>query len=1476
MSDSGLSATKLALLGKKSWAEHGTYRTAEPIAVVGMACRFPGGAHDPDSFWEMLLAGNDAVTEVPPSRWDVDEWYDADPATPGRIASRWGGFLDDIRGFDAGYFGISPREAECMDPQQRIALEVACEALERAGVPLDSVAGTDAGVFFASYHDDYALMQYGELASVSARTLTGALQSVVANRISYALGIHGPSMAVDSACSSSLVTTHLACQALRSRDCDLAITGGVSIMATPHVTVALSKSGFMSPTGRCHTFDAAADGFVRAEGCGAVILKRLADAIADGDEVLAVIRGSAVNQDGESTNLAAPNGLAQASVVRRALQNAGIEPRHVSLIEAHGTGTQLGDPIETDALGEVFSDATAGDGRCYLGSIKSNVGHMEAAAGVGGLIKSILALRHETIPPHAGFETLNPLIRFDGTPFAITTSAIPWDPRGPTRVAGISSFGVGGTNAHIVVEQSPSGLTPSAKPPAAPWILPLSARSEASLKRLATRYEEQLRRDPDAAGLVCRGAARRRTHHSLYRLAVTGGSADALVDALARLGGGTVTAATPKAELPRLGFLYSGQGTQWAGMGRELYDAEPVFRDALDRVETASVAAGGPSVLEEIGRGSADTQLDRTDIAQLGIFAIQFGLTELLAEWGIEPDVVIGHSVGELAAACAAGLLDLDSAVRAVLERGRVMQGTFDSGRMVSVAATEEEVRAKIREHALSVSVAALNGPRATVLSGTPDAVKTAAEVLTAQGVEAKPLDVRFGFHSDLMVGAATDLRSALPDLSAGTPGPQMISTVTGAPIQRVDAGYLADGIEGSVRFHAAVARAVREGTGHFIEVGPHPALGRPVLETGEEDGQSVEVGFALHRERPTSTTLPGLVARLFEWGRNPNWARVAPGPNVPVQLPTYPWDHRDHWIDAVAPAPSGSGSSVRPSGVAFPGTALVSPAISGAVFEVHAGDAPLLAMADHRVGGRPRLPATAILELMRSAASASGIPDPSVRDIGILRPVELGEIQRLQVLVNGDAEAAHLTVYHTVDGTTWEEAATGRAVAGPSPFSATDASDASLTSVVVGDFYERLHADGCDFGPSFCLLEDIRADAQRAVGRIAKERAPEWIGPIGPAVVDAAAQLCVAVLGAGDHGSGTGAFLPWAIDGYVVTGGGGLPVEGRAQLREANDAGARFDVELFDASGVLVAQLEGWRLRRASTSVARLRRVRWTPDAVSPAVSAGTDDRWLVVGEADHPLGPSILEAMESAGRTAHLASDLTEVERSISAGGMAGIVVLPAAGHGSDAPERALAQSELLLGIAQLAMAETGSPRLLVVTRGAQPVGDLPIGGSLADGSSAGISRAVRSEAPDVRCTTLDLEARPLIDREEDGRRVVAEALAAQVNSEVALRGTTRWVAHTTTTELEPVDPPPSGPFALEHRTPGTLNGLTVSPVPLPTLGPGEVRVSVSAAGVNFRDVLTCLGEYPGEAQLGHECCGTVDAIGEGVPELGGRGPS
>ncbi len=791
-----VSAVKLALMAKHMRSQAESVLRADPIAIVGMACRAPGGADRPARLWELLSEGKGAISEVPPDRWDANAWYDPDLSAPAKSTTKWGGFLDRIDMFDADYFGILPREAERMDPQQRLLLEVTIEAIDDTGLPHERLRGSRTGVYIASYHNDYAQLQHSDVNAIDLRTLTGTLHSVLANRLSYFLDLRSPSMSIDTACSSSLVAIHLACQSLRFGETDLAIAGGVSLMITPELMVSMSKVGFMSPEGRCKTFDAGADGFVRGEGCGIVVLKRLSDAIASGDRILAVIRGSAVNQDGRSTLLAAPNGPAQVALIRECLTSAQVSADRIGFFEAHGTGTALGDPIEVEAIIETIGRADDASNQCLLGSIKANIGHLEAAAGVIGLIKAVLTLRHEAVPPQPNFSKLNPHISLVGTRLSVSTALTPWRSGAVARCAAVSSFGVGGTNANVILEEAPSilpGAIDTQKD--APRVLTLSAQSPAALQALAHSWIEFLTLTDASVVDLCHTASLRRTHYD-YRLAVVGRSKGELSarlrEYLDQASSSAPAIVQSGATAPRLGFVFSGQGPQWYAMGRELLAEEAVFRGLIEKCDELLRPLSGWSLLQELALPEENSRLDETEVAQPALFALQVALAALWKSWGVSPEAVIGHSVGEIAALHVAGVLDLPEAIRIVWHRGRIMQQATGLGRMAAVSLSEKEARELIKPHGDRLSIGAVNAPHSVVLSGEGSALETALAALAARGVSHRMLPVQYAFHSAQMTNFQHQLAEELGAVRATPPAITVYSTVAGGQMKDAlfDAAY--------------------------------------------------------------------------------------------------------------------------------------------------------------------------------------------------------------------------------------------------------------------------------------------------------------------------------------------------------------------------------------------------------------------------------------------------------------------------------------------------------------------------------------------------------------------------------------------------------------------------------------------------------------------------------------------------------------
>ncbi len=891
---------------------------AEPIAIVGMGCRFPGGVDSPAGLWDLLRHGVDAITEIPADRWDREAWYDPDPEAPDKTTIRHGGFIDDVAGFDAGLFRISPREARCMDPQHRLLLEVAWQALENAGQDPQRLMGTNTGVFIGFMNNDYASL--AELAELEGHLATGNGISNAVGRLSFALGIHGPSVALDTACSSSLVAIHSAVESLRKRECDLALAGGVSLILSPGLTILMSKLGGLALDGHCKTFDAAADGYVRSEGCGVLVLKRLSEAQRDRDRIVAVIRGSAVNHGGRSGGFSQPNARAQQALLREALARSQTLPQQVSYLEAHGTGTPLGDPIEYRAAAAVYSNGRGANTPLHIGSIKTNIGHAEAAAGVAGVMKVALALQARQIPPHLNLNNLNPEIDLSAIPAHIPTALTPWEPIGGRRIAAVSGFGMSGINAHLIIEEaSPSAserdvsqaASSTSEPPASPCteLLALSAQSEAALLALATAYQKHLAEDmallPSLHDLVGT-AGSRRAHHEVRLGLVANDLAEVRAGLAAfvrgQTGGRVVVGASEAGRRPRVVFVCPGQGSQWLGMGRELYASEPVFRDAMERCERAMQPHVQWRLIERLHASEPPTGID---VIQPLLFAISVALGSLWRAWGIEPDAVVGHSMGEVAAAHLAGALSLDDAARIICRRSRLMLDVAGRGAMAMVELGAQELEPRLAGHGGALCVAASNSTRSSVVTGEAAAVEQLLAELKAEHVFARLIKVDVASHGPQVDPLARPLVECLEGLRPIAGTIPFWSSVTASLGDGAELGpeYWMRNLRQPVRFAETITGLLASEHTLFVELSAHPILATAIEHTAEDSGNPAWVVGSLERDKPERASMLRTLAELYARGYPVDFRRLYPN-STAVPLPTYPFQRQRYWIDQVKTTP--------------------------------------------------------------------------------------------------------------------------------------------------------------------------------------------------------------------------------------------------------------------------------------------------------------------------------------------------------------------------------------------------------------------------------------------------------------------------------------------------------------------------------------------------------------------------------------------
>ncbi|TLG10277.1 SDR family NAD(P)-dependent oxidoreductase [Nocardia cyriacigeorgica] len=1433
-------------------------RADEPIAIVGMSCRFPGGVGSPEQLWELLAAGTDATGDFPTDRgWDLETLIDPDPDKPGTVYTGRGGFLYDAVNFDAEFFGISPREASAMDPQQRLLLEATWEALEDAGIDPKSLRGSDTGVFAGACYSGYTERVTGEL---EGYRLTGTTHSVVSGRVSYVFGLEGPAVTVDTACSSSLVSLHQACRALRQGESALALASGVTVAASPYLYVDFARQRGLSPDGRCKSFAATADGVAFSEGVGVLVLERLSDAKRLGHNILALVRGSAVNQDGASNGLTAPNGPSQERVIAAALADAGVVAADVDAVEAHGTGTRLGDPIEARALINAYGrDRSA---PLWIGSVKSNIGHTVAAAGVGGVIKMVQALRHEMLPKTLHVDEPSPHVDWTAGEVRLLTETQPWPAGARVRRAGVSSFGVSGTNAHVILEEAPKPVAVPVTEPDTDAVLPwvISANSAPGLRAQADRLRQWVLRRPDvdirdvAYSLA---TTRARLEH---RGAVVGRDLQQMLAGLAELAAGAPGAIEAVAGTGKVAMLFTGQGAQRAGMGAGLYAEFEAFATAFDQVCAQLDPLLGRSLRELVFEPDDPGLLDRTEFTQPALFAYEVALYRLFESFGVTPDVVIGHSIGELAAAHVAGVWSLADACALVAARGRLMGALPEGGAMLAVGVGEERARAVLAGFEGRVSMAAVNGPASVVLSGEAPAIDEIAGHFAAEGARTSRLRVSHAFHSALMEPMLAEFRRVAQAVTYRRPTVPVVSNLTGALAgdELTDPEYWVDQVRGCVRFAPGITALAESGVRRFLEVGPDAVLAAMVTECLAEmpaiEAKATVIAAARRATEEAGQFVTALATADAVGIGVDVPALFGAGPVRRVALPTYAFRHQRYWL------PQADSTDIRQSGLddarhPLLGAMVRLPDSADVVFTGSLSRHWQPWLADHTVGGVTLLPGAAFVELALHAGRVAGCP--ALAELVIEAPLEIPErgAVELRVVTGAGAEPGTRTVAiharpqsNRDDGPDDAEQAWVRHAKATlttatgthtTAFQSAPWPPVGAVAVPVEDAYARLADRGYTYGPAFQGLTALWRSDNAVFADITLPDSAASAAEFGihPALLDAALHALL-VGGLAPEAEPGAIAVPFSWENVTLPATGATALRMRAT--RSGSAGDPISITLTDLAGGVVAEVGALTLRPIDAeALATVRRTE----------SPGYTMEWVALPGSDADLG----------------AWSATEAGETMALGGREQTVLRLDTDGAADLPDRVRETVHALTGRIQRLLAEDRS--IVVVTRQAVAVhpGETV---DLAGAAAVGLLRSVQSEYPG-RIQLVDVDEWP------DYRPAVELATATPAEPQLAVR---RGTAHTPRLRQAVAGLPAlpgTAQWALELKGKGTLAednfGIEADHEPSSPLAPGQVRVSVRAVGLNFRDVLVALGTYPDpDAGIGGEGAGVVVDVAADVTEF------
>lgn len=1353
----------------------------------------PGGIRTPDQLWQLISAGKDGVCEVPADRWDWRRYYSEDREAPGKIYVRKGAFMDeDIRQFDAEFFGISPREAKSLDPQQRLLLETSWEALDDAGLNLEGVAGSRTGVYVGGFTLDNMLTQMssGNADHIGQHSAASSTMTMLSNRVSYFLDLHGPSLSLDTACSSSLVAFHVACQALWNDECEMALVGAVNVMFRPEMMIAMCKGGFLAPDGRSKAFDDRADGYGRGEGAGVLVVKPWWKALADSDRIYALVRATGCNQDGKTNGITVPNGDAQKTLIKAVLERADVPVNKIRYVEAHGTGTPVGDPIEARAIGETLGQPRDNGEPLAMGSIKANIGHLEAASGVAGLIKLCMCFKYRAIPPLANLEQPNRTIPFESLNLRLPRTVEPFPPEDNQVFLAINSFGYGGTNAHAILESPPAAAPLESNERKQLVVLPVSARSETALRALVAQYRDSLMDDSHPWQDLCAALSRRRSHHD-YRAAFVGSSRDELIAQIDEwFSAGAAQVRRIKRHDGRAikpVFVFSGMGPQWWGMGQQLYDREPAFRAFVTHADEAFRAVSGWSILEEMRRTKETSRINQTIYAQPAIFVLQAGLIELLRTWGVRPAAVMGHSVGEKASAYAAGALTLEQTVQVGYYRSQILARAANSGGgMLAVGLSEDEAQTLIASYGDKISIAAINAPKSVTLAGDTDALAEVAARLKVKSIFNRSLVVEVPYHSAYLDPLQQPLIDSLVDLRPSLPSLHIYSTVTGAAVTELayDGPYWARNIRQSVLFMRALASAVADGHQLFLEVGAHPALTPSIREYAALHKVDLTVVTTLVRETDECKTLFRSLASLYVAGCDLNWGAINGVTAQMLSLPAYPWQRETHWEES---------ESARHARVGGPAAGLAGHRLDmhEPVWERRLSNKYLPYLDHHVVQKLVLLPGAAFVDAalsLQQELGHVGLP-VAVEDVQFQKPLVLDRNDEVVLRTAYDAPSSRVVFHGKSRGQQagWTRHAEARLSA--KRLSRPAAIDLDRVRARLGapwdvaSFYARLATLGLEYGPSFRRVSEIRANDREVLARLtAAESAPRYdiSHVLHPALLDGAFQSLFAPI-ASDEGTG---FVPATIEQVAVFDEVPDEVWSYGEVVRQDADSVVGTLWLLDPLGRVFATVTAMRCARVSLPAtghaALLERRLFQPTWHQVPLEPGTrrTGAWLVLAEGGFPQGSlaaDIADRLRRAGceRVATISADSVEDWRRLleSPQSLAGLAYVT--GDATGDPDSAITRAGRLLELfKQLPANESGLRAYLVTERAeAAHAGDA-VDGYL-QASAIGFFRVAHNEYPGLTCTVIDHDGGVA-----SAEHVAGELLADTEADDVAWRAGVRYL--------------------------------------------------------------------------------------------------